>query len=171
MARAGDFLLRRSDAGLLLYNPKENIANAGLYHYGAVSAPYPASRLFVSYRDEHREAYFKRIRGLSVYPFDQAGPLPRSLSLVTKGVRWLPLLALAAAALRLLRGGSRRQVAILLLVVFAHIALTNLSADDDARHAVPIEPLYVVLCMLALSAGRPELPAPAATAQNREATL
>ena len=171
LAKAGDFLLRRSDAALLLYNPKENIANAGLYLWRHLRA-LPSSRLFVSYRDEHREAYFKRIRAFSVYPFDQADALSRSLSLVTKGMRWLPLLALAAAAMRLLRGGSRRQVAVLLLVVFAHIALTNLSADDDARHAVPVEPLYVVLCMLAFPSGRTGRPATAATtATDREATL
>ena len=124
-----------------------------MYLYGAISAPYPASRLFVSYCDEHREASFKCIRACSVYPFDHADALSRSLLLVSKVMRWLPLLALAAAAMRLIRGGSRRQVAVLLLVVFAHIALTNLSADDDARHAVPVEPLYVVLCMLAFPAG------------------
>jgi 4-amino-4-deoxy-L-arabinose transferase-like glycosyltransferase len=139
-----DFLLHRSERPRFLL-PKDYAAAGSGQFYNEVFSTYPQSVQLITFRLATADSYLKAIRAKRIYPFEKASLSPWFIWHWTYLVGWLGIVGVMSALLLLSDPSQRGQTGFLLMVIFLHIALSNLGGDRDGRHALPIEPLLILL--------------------------
>jgi hypothetical protein len=142
------FLSERS-TGPQYINSKEFSMVGGLDRYWKNLSP-ESFRPFLAVQENDMENYFERMTQRSLYPFDRGSILSAFLSIVPVSLWLVPWAGMISGFLLLWIPRFRGQAAFLLTTIVAHIILSNLGADQTPRHAIPIEPIYSLLCFVCL---------------------
>lgn len=135
-----DFIFNRSGRPERLTD-KQLSMQTGLSWYANVGKKLPPAATLLSTRSGREQ---------KLYPYEP------TLSTVllwpwTGLVQWIAAAGFFLSCLALRQRKYRREILALWLIIALHILSSNLGGDKDGRHAIPLEPLYLMLMAVGVS--------------------
>ncbi len=146
-----EFLWKRSQRPVHLLTKDATMVH-GMNLYGVIVQSHPMARTLVTFHPSHASSYFNDIAKKALYPYEPTF-LTRPLWPWVHAVRWTAMAGLLFSFFLLFLGNEsvRRRTLILWLLIASHIVLSNLGGDTDSRHAIPVEPLWILLTVAGVS--------------------
>ncbi len=138
------FVWQRSGAPKYIIS-KEFSVIGGLTLYEKATEKDPRYARLLNFQEVNSATYFSRLQEHRLYPYEIQDPWFWWLAPV-KFIEFMVLVTgFGLGIFCLFRAPKKKEVLFLMLVSAFHIVLTNLGGDSTGRHAIPVEPLCLLL--------------------------